>query len=338
MLPATLPADFSEWDGEDVRGAQAGNIEGPGGSRGSGVVPEPLARPAEAGAGTAPPAAGRSPGARTRTQAKVEAKEYRTEVKGRGKGMIIFVMITLLLLVLVALGFLGYSVLRSGTRAVGPPLAAQTETPLAARTETTTAPRPETANAPQRTATHTPGAGPTPSATLADSEQPPRVQSQMMNDQLTSPAKIPHAIKAPNEKEAPPPSNFAVAGLEGLGDTSSSLPRTLAGMGASAPKVQVAAAKKMTVSAGVATGMLIEKTTPIYPPVAKAAHLQGTVVLQATISKTGSIENLRVLSGPEQLRRAALDAVHAWRYRPFLLDNEPVEVETTISVVFTLGG
>jgi protein TonB len=104
------------------------------------------------------------------------------------------------------------------------------------------------------------------------------------------------------------------------------------------PKVQAAVPKKVNISAGVAVGMLLQKTTPIYPPIAKAARVSGTVVLQATISKTGLIENLRVISGPAMLQQAALDAVKTWRYRPYLLNNEPVEVETTVNVIFTLGG
>jgi protein TonB len=84
--------------------------------------------------------------------------------------------------------------------------------------------------------------------------------------------------------------------------------------------------------------MLLQKTQPIYPPIAKAARVQGTVVLQATISKSGTIENLKVISGPAMLTGAALDAVRTWRYRPYLLNNEPVEVDTTINVIFTLGG
>jgi protein TonB len=60
-------------------------------------------------------------------------------------------------------------------------------------------------------------------------------------------------------------------------------------------------------------------------------------VLQATISKTGLIENLRVISGPPMLQRAAVDAVRSWRYKPYLLNREPVEVETTVSVFFNLG-
>jgi protein TonB len=106
----------------------------------------------------------------------------------------------------------------------------------------------------------------------------------------------------------------------------------------SAPKVQAAAPKKVNISGGVAAGMLLDKTMPMYPPIAKAARVSGTVVLQATISKTGTIMNLRVISGPAMLQQAAMDAVRSWRYRPYLLNNDPVEVDTTVNVVFSLGG
>lgn len=83
-------------------------------------------------------------------------------------------------------------------------------------------------------------------------------------------------------------------------------------------------------------GNLISKTTPVYPPDAKAARVQGTVVLQATISKEGLIENLRVISGPAMLRQASLDAVKGWAYKPYLLNGSPVEVTTKISIIFLL--
>ncbi len=91
------------------------------------------------------------------------------------------------------------------------------------------------------------------------------------------------------------------------------------------------------VSTGVAEGLAISRPAPPYPAIAKAAGIQGTVVLQATISKTGTIENLRVLSGSPMLQQAALNAVAQWRYRPYLLNGDPVEVETTIHVNFVLG-
>ena len=83
---------------------------------------------------------------------------------------------------------------------------------------------------------------------------------------------------------------------------------------------------------------LLVKTMPQYPAIAKAARIQGTVVLQATISKSGTIENLHVVSGPPMLQQAAMDAVRSWRYKPYLLNGDPVEVETQVNVVFNLGG
>jgi protein TonB len=157
----------------------------------------------------------------------------------------------------------------------------------------------------------------------------------MMNNQLIAPTKIPKDIKQVAEKEAPP-STFGVAGGD-LGGSAGGVIGSVFGSG-SAPKVQAAPPKKVNISAGVATGMLIQKTQPTYPPIAKAARVSGTVVIQATISKQGTIENLHVVSGPAMLQQAALDAVKSWRYRPYLLNNEPVEVETTVNVIFTLGG
>jgi periplasmic protein TonB len=90
------------------------------------------------------------------------------------------------------------------------------------------------------------------------------------------------------------------------------------------------------VSSNVVSGMIIEKTLPQYPHIAVVTRTQGTVTLAAVISRTGVIENLHVVSGPAMLQQAALDAVSTWRYRPYLLNGEPVDVETTINVVFKL--
>ena len=90
------------------------------------------------------------------------------------------------------------------------------------------------------------------------------------------------------------------------------------------------------VSAPIVEGLLVHKVTPVYPPIAIAGHIEGTVVLQATISRRGTIENLRVVSGPIMLQQAALNAVQQWVYRPYLLNGNPVEVETTVNVIFKL--
>ncbi len=85
-------------------------------------------------------------------------------------------------------------------------------------------------------------------------------------------------------------------------------------------------------------GSLLYRVQPIYPPLARTARIQGPVVLFAVISKSGNIDNLRVLSGHPMLAPAAIEAVSQWRYRPYILNGEPIEVETQITVNFTLAG
>jgi protein TonB len=83
---------------------------------------------------------------------------------------------------------------------------------------------------------------------------------------------------------------------------------------------------------------MVRQIMPVYPPIAKTAHIAGTVVLHAVIAKDGSVEDLQYVSGPPLLMKSAMDAVKQWRYQPTQLNGDPVEVDTTISVVFTLGG
>jgi protein TonB len=85
-------------------------------------------------------------------------------------------------------------------------------------------------------------------------------------------------------------------------------------------------------------GDLVRKVLPVYPPLARSARIQGQVVLQAVISKQGVIENLKVLGGHPLLVPAAIEAVRQWRYRPYVLNDKPVEVETQITVNFSLAG
>ena len=82
--------------------------------------------------------------------------------------------------------------------------------------------------------------------------------------------------------------------------------------------------------------MLIYQVKPVYPQIAKLTRTQGVVVLEAVISKDGTIDSLRVISGHQLLTQAALDAVRQWKYRPTMLNSEPVEVITTVTVTFTL--
>ena len=102
--------------------------------------------------------------------------------------------------------------------------------------------------------------------------------------------------------------------------------------------VQQEGTPPVRVAGGVEAGQILYKTVPVYPPVAKAAHVSGAVVLHALISKTGDILNLQIISGPEMLRASALNAVSQWKYKPFLLNGEPTEVDTTITVNYNFAG
>jgi TonB family protein len=98
------------------------------------------------------------------------------------------------------------------------------------------------------------------------------------------------------------------------------------------------APKQLTVSADEMQHNILTKAVPVYPPAAKKARIQGKVVIDAVIGTDGTVENLRVLSGPQELQQSALDAVRQWTYKPYLLNGDPIEVETTINIVYRLGG
>jgi len=92
----------------------------------------------------------------------------------------------------------------------------------------------------------------------------------------------------------------------------------------------------LNVSQGVSQGLLVKKAQPTYPANALRLHLEGAVQLLATISKNGDISAVKTLSGDPQLARAATDAVKQWKYKPYLLNGEPVEIQTQITVNFKL--
>ena len=165
-------------------------------------------------------------------------------------------------------------------------------------------------------------------------EKPPAAaQTQMMQRQLAAPTRLPQDVKTISPDDAPPPSSLGGSSIAALNGNS-----TVGNMFAGRSHTSVSGPKPVTVSAGVAVGMLVHQTQPLYPPIARSARVQGTVVLNATISRTGKVTNLKVASGPPMLRQAAIDAVKTWQYKPYTLNNEPTEVETTINVTFSIGG
>jgi protein TonB len=99
---------------------------------------------------------------------------------------------------------------------------------------------------------------------------------------------------------------------------------------------QKAPQETLRISQGVSQGLVVKRVQPLYPPQARQIRLEGKVELQANISKSGSISSVKQLSGDPVLGRAAMDAVRQWKYKPYFLNGEPVEVETQVTVNFKL--
>ena len=172
--------------------------------------------------------------------------------------------------------------------------------------------------------------------------EPPKVEpthlqaapTQMQDGHFLAPTTIPRIIVVVGKPEAAPSVDTASWNTDPNGPAG---PGQVFSGPAARPVVRNEPKGPVRVSSGVEGALLVRKTMPTYPPLGHEMHIEGTVVLAATISKGGTIENLRVVSGPPMLQGAALDAVKTWLYRPYLLDGAPVEVETTINVIFSMG-
>ena len=168
------------------------------------------------------------------------------------------------------------------------------------------------------------------------------VQSNLADNVLIAPPTIPAHVRILNETEPPPQVSYntdpGVPGGTGEGATNGiwralndSLNRAAAMPVAPPPNLKAFRTSKML------EGSLIHRVEPLYPPLARTARIQGSVVLAAVISKAGTIDDLRLLSGHPLLAKAAIDAVSQWRYRPYILNGDVIEVETQITVNFVLG-
>ncbi len=171
--------------------------------------------------------------------------------------------------------------------------------------------------------------------------------SNILNGQLVAPTRIPAKIQIFHQDEAPvPATSIGVPGgvLGGIpgGQPGGVIGGILKGMAEPShpPVVRAPTAppERVRISQGVSEGMLLTKIKPEYPTIARVAHVEGSVVLEAGISREGLIENLRVVSGNPLLVPPTLDAVRQWRYRPYSLNGSPVEVETKIIVIFQMDG
>lgn len=185
---------------------------------------------------------------------------------------------------------------------------------------------------------------PPPPPAAAAPEQRPVAQAARSTNQFTAnvlvpPREVPTHVTTIVDGTPPGnlPINFGPGVLNGTGDgvSNSVFTDVFRGTPVVVPTQPV---NKVRVSSGVAQGLLIRQVTPEYPALARQARIQGTVMLQATIGKDGTVQNLRVISGHPMLTSAAIAAARQWLYKPYSLNGEPVEVETQINVIFTLTG
>ena len=171
-------------------------------------------------------------------------------------------------------------------------------------------------------------------------EASPR-ETDMIGNQLRQPRAIPRHV-AQLEESAPPLPAVPSGGPGvpgGTGDPSADgVLNAILNLNPPAVAHAPSISRPVRVSQGVAQGFLLRQVRPVYPPLARAARIQGTVMLRAVIGRNGSIEYLQLVSGHPMLAPAAIAAVRQWRYRPYTLNGEPVEVETEITVNFMLGG
>jgi len=168
--------------------------------------------------------------------------------------------------------------------------------------------------------------------------------SEIEDGRLRTPTAIPNKIAVVQEEVPPPLVAGVIGGVPGgiPGGTPGGVLGGVLGnpLPPIVPKVVTPPPpQKLRLSSGVAEGNLIRRVDPPYPPLARQARIEGVVKLHATISKDGSIESLRVVSGHKMLlTQEVLQAVRQWRYKPTLLNGEPCEAETDIRVVFVLSG
>jgi protein TonB len=152
---------------------------------------------------------------------------------------------------------------------------------------------------------------------------------------LMQPRAIPKEVAVFKEAELPPDvinpagqTGGVFGGIPGQGMVSAVAP----------PPPKPAAPQRVKQGGNVTAALILNQTRPLYPALARQARIQGNVVLHAIIDKEGKVAQLEVISGHPLLVQSALDAVKQWRYKPTQLNGDPVEVDTTITVTFTMGG
>jgi len=251
------------------------------------------------------------------------------ESGGSKKGLII----GLIVVALAAAGYFGWTKFRPapGQTAPAPATPVQTAPKPSATASAPSAP----ASAPAETAKPEASsvAAPTSPASRAEEESPEVVQ------RAVAPAPKPEkpaqsiTVKSSVSKSAPAEAPQA---LPVIGITSGGNDKAISGLMDSAGSVRTPVLRTVKISQGVSQGLLLKKVAPDYPMQARQLRVEGAVQLEATVSKEGNVTGVKVLGGHPILARAATDAIKRWKYKPYLLNGQPVEIETQITINFKL--
>jgi protein TonB len=269
------------------------------------------------------------------------------DCRGAG-GVRKILMVVVAVLALAALGYLGYGELGKSSKTparqpVSSPQPQDSRQPAPALAPMSSPEAAPSTSTPGRASSATPTLAPK-TATAAPQNKPsagasnPQViridanvaaNSEPGTKKDSAPLRVKSGNKTPAQAEESAPSLPSPLTVASADD--SNLKGLISSASSSLPKPSLATIR---ISQGVSQGLLIKRVQPIYPPAALKVHAQGAVQIEATINKEGNVINTKVLRGDAVLARAALDAVRQWRYKPYYLDGEPVEIQTQITVNF----
>lgn len=334
----TLPADFTDWDDSEPPSTLPPDFRefdpSPESEKQEPVVVKPLPAPvaevikptAKAASHPAPRESASRSKSRLQPVVESEIEEEQSEEHSKShKGILIG---SVAAVVVVASAATLFVVKHSSSKA---PADAQTTAPAQTISETqgTTDTEKPSASKSATQDTAAPAQAAAPAETAA---QPSRtVDASGMQRQLSAPARISSDMKKPGQNEAAPAAGFNGSGFESMGTGNPGI-----FSGRSGPQVKAEIPSRVNVSASQAMGLVSHKVDPEYPAIAKNFRAGGTVKVQILVGKDGSVQQIGAVDGPRLLQQAAADAVKHWRFRPYTVNNQPVEMTTSVSIAFKL--
>lgn len=343
----TLPADFNDWDEREPPSTLPPDFRefdpSPEGEEQGPVLVRPVTTPVpQAGvsklvtremetAGSREIANLSIPKSRPELEPKVDEEDLEEQGKSR-KGIIIGAIGAVVILASATTLFV---LKRSPEKVPTAKHLTLSSTPMAAQPQASVSGEKPAAGKPVASDTPTAVQPDASTETTSPTPQAPAVDTAGMQSQLDAPSRISGDLKKPGHPEAPPQGSINIAGADALGGGNTGFDHLFSGK--SNPQVRIDIPTKVNVSTTQAMGMLMHKVEPMYPTIARSARVSGTVRMQILVGKDGGVRSVRVVDGPRLLQSAAVDAVKSWRFRPYTISNQTVEMDTMVSIAFKLA-